>query len=217
VIPFLAIVAASTLHRLAALGNGARVAKFLAVAGFAALLAFGLGNGESGTRAVRTKLERMNTRMRSRIQVAHVIARALPADATVAIGDVGAVGYMLQNPILDAFGLNSRAFIHEHERSRRRYVKSLRARDPDAIVVVSRKRKRWKKRYQTGEYLRAGDDFAERYVKIATIVSPSEGYHYWVFARRGLVGERPASAPIEADKDIAAAIDRAARQFGANG
>jgi hypothetical protein len=215
ILPFLAIIAASSLHRLSAVRGGSRVAGLLAVAGFATLLAFDLGNSESGTRTVRAKLERMNTRMQSRIQVARIIARVLPADATVAIGDVGAVGYILPNPILDAFGLNSEAFVHEHKRSRRRYVKSLRAREPDAIVVVSRKRGRWKRRYKTGDYLRAGDDFPARYVKLATIASPAEAYHYWVFARRELVGDRPNVGAVDVDDDIAAAIDRGARQIRA--
>jgi len=217
VFPFLAILAASSLDRLSALGKGSSRAEVAAMAGFVALLAFDLGNSGSGALAVRAKLERMNTRMRSRVRVARVIARALPADATVAIGDVGAVGYILPNPILDAFGLNSEAFIHELDRSRRRYVETVRARDPDAIVVVSRERASWERRYKTGEYLRAGNDFSQRYVKIATIPSPTEDYHYWVFAKRGLVDAPPAIETGEVDDDVASAIDRAAHQLRSSG
>lgn len=215
--PLLALIAASSLHRLSTLERGSRVARLLAMTGLATLLAFDLGNSESGMRAVGTKLERMNTRMESRLHVARTIAAAVPTDTTVAIGDVGAVGYILPNPILDAFGLNSEVFVHELARSRRRYVESLHAREPGVIVVVSRERERWKRRYKTGDYLMAPGDFSERYLKLATIASAVEPYHYWIFARRELVAAPPVVGRVEVEDDIAAAIDRAARQIRGHG
>jgi hypothetical protein len=180
--PALVILATASLTRLDVIGLNRTRATVAA-----GLLILGLGwadfrQVQAGDEKALKRAENLNDRMRSRFQLAVTLAETLPADAWIAIGDVGAVGYLLENPIHDAFGLNSLHFTHEHEGAHIEFIKPILAQDPDAIVVVSKERKKFERRYWTDRHLQSEKDFKKTYGRVAVVPSEAE-YFYFVYLR----------------------------------
>jgi hypothetical protein len=151
----------------------------------------------------------MSERAGARIGVAEWIHREHGPAARVAIGDAGIVGYVLDNPIEDLFGLNTRRFTHELSRNRRAHVREVVAARPELVVLVSRERARFEPRYATDRHAFEAPGFAEEYALAHRVLSAAESYHYFVFA----LGPGPDEPVTETrrDPDPAAAIRRARR------
>jgi hypothetical protein len=186
VVPGLAVLAASALQRLSAPSRGGSLWPVLAVALFAAALGIDVFHPESGLAQVRAEGARLNTRIVSRAQVAALIAERALTRETVAVEDVGVIGFVLPNPIADLFGLNDERYTHVLASKEGAYVRSVMAHAPGFVVVVSWDPDRLKPRYAAGRIAVTTPKFGKHYVVVTVVRSPTERYHYFVFARRDL-------------------------------
>ncbi|MCA9695820.1 MAG: hypothetical protein KC636_39955 [Myxococcales bacterium] len=152
---------------------------------------------------------RLATRIDARARVAAMIYQHVEPRASVAIGDVGVVGYAYVGPILDAFGLNSVAFTHEFARARDVYITWLHEQAPDVVVAVSRSVDEFKPRYRTDHYLTEVPGFYERFERVGVAPSARGRYHYFVFVRRDSPRRRATACPAPAlDDDPIVVIER---------
>jgi hypothetical protein len=147
------------------------------------LLVWALVNPFTGVSTAQGRLVGFEQRMVGRMKVADYLHARLTDDATVAIGDVGLVGYLLANPILDAFGLNSRDFADSPQHERRDYWESIPARAPDAIVFVSEARDEFRPKYLSARVIRKNPDFWRNYAGNPAKIPAGGGYVYWVHFR----------------------------------
>ena len=113
------------------------------------------------------------------MQVADWLSRHLEPDARVLVSDVGVIGYLLPNPIDDAFGLNDLDFTHRFRQHRGDYVSSLAEREPAAIIVLSKYPDRYLKKYVTDNHLRKLV-LDRGYRRSAQVLSALEPHHYWL-------------------------------------
>ena len=179
--PCLVILAAGAAqHRMIDPG---RLGLAPAVAALVFSAGWDLSHPQSGLPRTLQRVEDMNTRARSRVELARWLHRNLEADQSVAMGDVGIVSYALDNPILDTFGLNDRDFIHEHAGVSRTHIRSILRQEPDAIVVVSTDIDEPEGRYATGRRILRSKVLRRHYGPAHRVTSPIEDYHYWVFLR----------------------------------
>jgi hypothetical protein len=184
VVPGLALLAASALHRLSFPTRGGSLWPRLAVVLFAIALGIDALHPASGFAQVRAEGERLNTRIVSRAQVASFIAERFAAGKSVAVEDVGVIGFVLPNPIVDLFGLNDERFTHALATKDGEYVRTVMARGPGLVVVVSRSPDQLRPRYAAGRLAVTTPNFFTRYRHVAVMRSAAEQYHYWIFVRR---------------------------------
>ncbi len=182
-VPFAVVLSVIALDELPARVRQARVRGALRVVPVAGLLVWALVNPFTGVSTAEGRMVRFEQRMVGRMKVADYLHARLTDDATVAIGDVGLVGYLLANPILDAFGLNSREFADGSQHERRDYWQSIPARAPDAIVLVSGARDEFRPKYLSGRIVRKNPNFWRNYAGHAAKISAGGGYVYWVHFR----------------------------------
>jgi hypothetical protein len=138
-LPAVAILASATLARLAELGGKLAVARAAAVALLLWALVGDQLQADNGSIATFDSVLRMNTRMLTRTRVARFVRANFAKDATLAMGDVGAAGYLVPQRLFDTFGLNDESYAHRFARDRNSYLRHLFRRElPEALVVVSR-------------------------------------------------------------------------------
>jgi len=182
-VPFAVVLAVIALDELPSRVRWAGVRVALRVVPVAGLLVWALVNPFTGVNKAQGRMARLEQRMAGRMKVADFLHARLTDEATVAIGDVGIVGYLLVNPILDAFGLNSREFADSSQYERLDYWESIPARAPDAIVLVSRAGDEFRPKYLLGTIVRKSRDFSRDYTEKAARIAAGKKYVYWVHFR----------------------------------
>lgn len=214
---FLPVVPAAILLAMAGLDRllGTRPRAWPSALAVAALVAWSVLHPTIGLRAASAYLDPMTERMLVRARVADWLSARLDPGARVLVADVGTLGYLLPNPIDDAFGLNAVEFTHRFGGSREAWGRELGTREPDAVVLTSRNPDRFERVYVTDNHLRklvldAG--YARRSV-IRNALAP---YHYWIHLDRDsqhLRPEpRPLSVPDDAPRlDVGALLERTRR------
>jgi hypothetical protein len=184
-LPAVAILASATLARLAELGGRLAVARAAAVALLLWALVGDQLQADNGSIATFDSVLRMNTRMLTRTRVARFVRANFAKDATLAMGDVGAAGYLVPQRLFDTFGLNDESYAHRFARDRNSYLRHLFQRElPEALVVVSRNADRYRARYSNDAFLMR--EMAHGYTLVHRELSPVESYHYFVYARPGV-------------------------------
>ena len=183
IVPFAVVLAVIALEELPARARRAHVRAALRAIPVAGIILWALVNPHTGVMAAQRSVVRLEERMAGRMKLADFLHTRLRNDATVAIGDVGVVGYLLANPILDSFGLNSREYADSTQRQRWFYWGTVPGREPDAIVLTSRSQRMFRSRYASGMQIYKRPDFVEHYSGKATKISAGPGYIYWVFFR----------------------------------
>jgi arabinofuranosyltransferase len=181
-LPAVAILATASLWRLGELGGRLVVARAAAVALVLwALIAEPL-HFRNGAVATYDNVLEKNSRILTRTRVARFVRANFAKQAKVAMGDVGVTGYLMPQALFDTFGLNDEAFVHRFARDRKRYLRDLFARNrPEAVVVVSRSPELFKRRYSSDGFIM--EHLVDGYRLVHRELSPTEGYHYFVYAR----------------------------------
>jgi hypothetical protein len=182
--------------------SGRRVAKLAGVGALLIALAWDGANPRSGVVAASGESYDKGSRMRARAHVAALIAQRFSPCATVAVQDVGVVGYLLRNPIIDTFGLNDEAFAHRFARRRGAYLEHVLDQAPDAMVLISKDPVRFIARYHTDGVIARNPRFLGGYERIATAASAHEAYHYVIYGRRPLPNPPQASAAGAGATDV---------------
>ena len=177
VFPAAIVLGIAGLDRLVGSRSGMRVAAVASLA--AGLVGWSLFHPSVGWEAASGKIPRLNHRIVQRVQVADWLSRHLEPDARVLVSDVGVIGYLLPNPIDDAFGLNDLDFTHRFRQHRGNYVSSLGEREPAAIIVLSKYPDRYVKKYVTDNHLRKLV-LDRGYRRSAQVLSALEPHHYWL-------------------------------------
>ncbi len=212
IVPPVFILAVAALYSFR--GSGAsKLRTIFAVTLAAGLVLFDLGHPDCGVAKAREKIERLNGRMEIRAEVAATIQNMFPSTYPIAIGDCGAVGFILKNPILDIFGLNSEEFIHKYKRKRKKYAKKLLDRNPAAVVMVSKSRNKFIPRNYSDKRVYKIRNFDDRYQHIYVFDSKWEKFNYFLFVRRDLVAgiDSKVQKRVDFQNGVAEAIDRLAQ------
>jgi hypothetical protein len=192
VIPLLVALAAFAAD--AALGPPSRASRRRGVVLLALALAWSVLNPRSGVAKAVDRVEHHRARYVARLRVAAALGEALTHEARVAVGDVGVIGYVLPNPIADAFGLNDRAFTRRFARHRKRWVDAILREHPDAVVLVSKSVHEQRGPYRTDDHFAEHPIFRQDYLFDQAIAGP-QGYHYRIYLHRRAQHRR--AAPID--------------------
>jgi len=182
-VPFAVVLAVIALDELPGRLRQTRLRAALRAVPVIGLLAWALVNPFTGVSTARSSVLRLGERMAGRMKLADVLHARLTVDATIAIGDVGIVGYLLENPILDAFGLNSREFADGSPVQRYAYWATIPRRAPDAIALVSRTAGEFRPRYLLGRIALQHPESWKDYSEDPIQLSAGPGYVYWVHFR----------------------------------
>ena len=81
--------------------------------------------------------------------------------------DVGVIGFVLKNPIIDALGLNDEGFVHVFGRDAGRFARAVMKQRPALLVLVSTSVHAFRPRYPSGEFFTQMPGFDKRYVQLA--------------------------------------------------
>lgn len=181
VIPCMAILAACAAGE--ALGAPSRGSRWRGGLLLALALGWSLLGPHAGIGAALRKVDHHRQRILARLRVASYLGANLDRQASVAVGDVGVIGYVLPNPIADAFGLNSREFTGRFALHRKRWVDHIVRQRPDAIVLVSKSLHEERGAYRTDDHFAAHPIFRQDYVFEEAVAGPS-GYHYRIYLHR---------------------------------
>jgi arabinofuranosyltransferase len=205
-VPALALLAASGIARVHGV---TRPVRFLRpVAGMLVALALVFEALHiCGFRRARESADRLNLRAHNRTRVAAFLTNAIPASATVAVDDVGFIGYVVPQRVLDIFGLNSEAYVHVFGGRTHAYAKHLMSQHPAAIVLVSRRANGFRAHFPIGEKLHSLALRSRAYDEPSVFQSSrADGYHYFVLSRRGLAKLPPRiHRPFDARRSAAPA------------
>jgi len=99
---------------------------------------------------------------------------------------------VLENPILDIFGLNDERFVHRYARRQRLYERSLLEQNPALVVAASSDPVAFRACYSSSHFLIRDRVFGQRYKRFSVVRSALEDYHYFIFVRRDLALAAPA-------------------------
>ena len=212
IVPPVFILAAAALYRFRGTGKS-KLRTTVAAALAVGLVLFDLCHPYCGVVKAREKIERLNGRMEIRAEVAATIQNMFPSTYPIAMGDCGAVGFILKNPILDIFGLNSEEFIHKYKRKRKKYVKKLFKKNPAVVVMVSKSRDKFVPLSYSYKRVHKIRDFDDRYKRMFVFDSKWEKFNYFIFVRRDLAAGIDPKAKLSLDfrNGVAEAIDRLAQ------
>ncbi len=214
---FLPVVPAAILLAMAGLDRALGTRPRRAAAGLAivTLIGWSLLHPTIGVRGASAYLQPMNERLLLRVRVADWLSAHLDPEARILVTDVGTIGYLLPNPIDDAFGLNSVDFPHRFARKRGRYVRALAERSPDAIVVTSRYPDRYERVYVVDNHLRklVLDAGYPRSEVVRNALAP---FHYWIHVHRRSEHRRSEPLPLIVAEDaermrVGALVERTRR------
>jgi hypothetical protein len=207
VVPALVLLAVSALHRLWPAQNAGRGRGALAGSLFALALAFDLLHPVSGLTNVSAEVRVLDTRIESRALAASLIAEHFPSAFSVAVDDAGVIGFVLENRILDIFGLNDEQFVHRYARRQRSYERSLLAQSPALVVAASSNPNVFRACYSSSYFLIRDRAFGQRYKRFSIVRSPREDYHYFIFVRRDLVVAPLRALPLRRELGLAAMVE----------
>jgi hypothetical protein len=205
---FLPVYAPGALLACSALARQSRTHprrwKIVSLVGFVCVVAWDLGNAASGLPKALAQSEDKGSRMVSRARVAANIAASFSPCAVIAVQDVGLIGYVLRNPLIDSFGLNNEAFTHRFARNRHRYADYVLGRKPEGLVLVSSKSDRFVGVYLTDRLVANDPRFAQRYEPLATVASQDEPYHYMIYRSKRMPGvaQRSGASAFAIDERI---------------
>jgi hypothetical protein len=170
-------------------GTARAVLAYASVAGLLLLTHLSIANSELAVaRTVLPALARHNYLSQNYEELGRWFHDNSPPEATIAISDVGAVGYFSQRRILDMFGLIDRHIAHlpgrMHYKADPKYVLS---KSPDYIVLVSLNDEGGGYSFQRiPDYtINAQADFHERYELIRTVPQYWQNEFVLVYKRRG--------------------------------
>jgi len=105
-------------------------------------------------------------------------------EGSIAIGDIGLVGYIFKNTVYDIFGLTSYKFTLVYKRNVSKYVNYILSKRPDTIVIcVIRKEGLLFPRYEAGRIVISNPSFRNEYKKTIMFVNPIYNYHYIIYER----------------------------------
>ena len=211
VLPALTLLAASALQRIAAARWPATLARGLAGSLLLACLALDASNRDSGLRAVFAAVDALNSRMVARAELATFVAMRIGRRATIAVEDVGVVGYALRNPVIDLLGLNDEQYVHALDKARDSPALRALVREPEVIALVSRRRERFDPLYGPGNLLVRVSSFAREYQRVHIASAPLDRYHVFVFVRRDLEVAPAFPMHFSPEPNLAAALDGLAR------
>jgi hypothetical protein len=211
VLPAVAMLGVSTLWQLSRLGGGLQVARAAAVALLSWALVAEQLHHENGPISTFENVLRMNARTLTRTRTARYVRANFGPQLKVAAGDVGVIGYLIPHRLFDTFGLNDEAYVHRFDRDRDRYLRYLFEHEqPDVALLVSRSADVMRPRYPSDAYL-VTHVMGGRYELVHRELSPNEGYHYFVYARRGLKPRGARLGPeVVSPLDATAAVETAA-------
>ena len=165
-------------------GAGARAKAVVGFVTLAGLLLLQVAHPASGLTEARRRVGRLVGRTSLRTDLVRWMQEHSKPTDRVAIGDVGLVGYLLPNPIVDLFGLNSTRFTHEMKGNRRKFVRSIVSDRPELIVLVSRTPKKWLPKYGTDKHVTKARVFRKHYRLEARLPAPIGRYSYWIHRRK---------------------------------
>jgi hypothetical protein len=195
-----ALAAAAVEHRVVRVGARGRPTALVI---FFLTAGTDLAHPDAGLVPTRARADRLTERVRDRIAVAEWIHHNTPREQPVAVADAGAIGYLLDRPVYDLFGLNDPDFVHQHGKQRRAYVRSVMRKKPKVVAVVSRDPDRFERRWGTGNHAVRSKGFADKYRRTHRVLSTTEPYHYFIYVRSG----------IESDSSETRAAGRPAKQL----
>ncbi|MEZ4384910.1 MAG: hypothetical protein R3A79_26505 [Nannocystaceae bacterium] len=181
VLPLLVALAAFAAD--AALGPRSRASARRGAVLLALAVAWSVLNPRSGAAAALERVDHHRQRYAARLRVAAALGERLDPAARIAVGDVGVIGYVLPNPIVDAFGLNDRAFTGRFARHRKRWVDAILRARPDAVVLVSKSVHEQRGPYRTDDHFAEHPIFRQDYLFDQAIAGP-QGYHYRIYLHR---------------------------------
>jgi hypothetical protein len=211
------LLAVSALHAWWSAAQHSVRRRRACMGGLALVLGWDLAVPGGGLATAYYEVAHRGSRMGPRAQVAAFVAERFAPDTAVAMQDVGLVGYLLHNPILDSFGLNDEAFIHELGRDRVRHVRALLGKKPGVIVLSSKIATRLQPIYGTDALIAKDQRFQAAYrLRYAAQSPPRHRYHYLIYARdeletRSIRGPPP--LPIADRPSLAELIDRLAQRI----
>ena len=207
------LLAVSALWRVWRAAGERRRWSIAVAAAFATVLTWDLVNPYCGVARAAAQTKDKGARMVSRARVAAFIAEGYGASVRVLVQDVGVIGYALQNPIIDSFGLNSEAYTHTFQRKRRRYLQAVLETRPDVLVLVTKHANELVPQYMTDDAISKQAAFTE-YRRVHVVRSASERYHYMIYAHealaRGQATRRPARIVVDASTSTARMLEATA-------
>jgi hypothetical protein len=213
VVPALALLAASAAQRVWDAPWPPQLARGLAVVLFGSCLTLDVLHPASGVRAVSAAVDALNSRMVARAEAAAFLARRFDPRATVAVEDVGVLGYALPNPVLDLLGLNDEAYVHALSKERAAHAINVLQQEPEVIALASKRADRFQASYRPGALFSSFSDFGRRYRHVHTVSAPLDHYHLFVFVRRRAPPPAALTRTIAFDRagSLARGIDQLAR------
>lgn len=106
-------------------------------------------------------------------------------NGSIAVGDVGLIGYIFKGTIYDMFGLNDYTFTIKYRKNASKYADYILAKKPDAIVIcVKNKNGAIVPRYKIGEIMSNKFDFKKKYIYISLYKNLTYNYHYSLYERK---------------------------------
>ena len=213
VVPGLALLAAAALQRVASWRGSALFARVLAIALFASVVAGDVLKRHGGAAWVSGPVASLDTRIVARAEVAAFVAGHFPRSAKLAIEDVGTVGYVLPNPVLDLLGLNDEAFVHQMYKQRVYHALTILIAKPELFALVSKRADAFEAQYGAGRMIVRFPGFSRRYTHVRTCSAALDRYHVFVFARNDQQ-QLPVLLKVAFDRgrSLAPAVDALARQ-----
>jgi arabinofuranosyltransferase len=212
IVPGLAVFAASALGRIGGWIPSPRSARVVSVGVFMAAVGADLLNPGAGLAAARNLADRLNGRIEARMQVAAVLLRIAQPSETVSVDDVGVIGYVVQNPVRDQFGLNDESFVHEYGGRRVDYLRDLMAKGPRGVVIASRSRANLWPYYASEAVLAKYLTEKNGYVLERVVPSNEATYSYFVYKRKrgsrtGPHHEQAAAIAADTTRSVSARAD----------
>ena len=105
-------------------------------------------------------------------------------NGSVAIGDIGLVGYLFKSTIYDLFGLTSYEYTLKYKKDKAAYIDWILAKKPDAIVICVRQKKNAMiAKYKEGRIIMKDPSFITKYRATALYKNPVLNYHYEIFEK----------------------------------
>jgi hypothetical protein len=203
VVPFMIFLAVTAIDRVCERQSSERTARTAALLLGGGLISWALLNPQTGPRAIQYNTGHMVERVKLRARTADYLQASFDKDAVIVACDVGVIGYLLPNPILDGFGLNSESYVHLFDRESRVYAFAVVKEEPDVVVLTSRKHEEFDARYATDGYFHWALGSVGGYAAIHSVPTTSPDYVYWVFARDELAPWSSGSETFRFEEDSA--------------
>jgi hypothetical protein len=216
VVPFIIFLAVTAIDGVCERQSSERAKSVAAWLLAGILMSWSLFNPKTGPLAVQYNTNHMLERIKMRARTADYLQAGFDEDAVIVACDVGIIGYLLPNPILDGFGLNSESYVHLFDRQRRVYAFAIAKEEPEAVVLTSRKQDEFDARYATDGYFHWALGAVGGYTPIHSVPTARPDYGYWIFARQELAPWSSGSGALrfrESASDLPAHLEQMRRQI----